>query len=96
MNDPHSEDNLTQEKNREIQVTRGKAAQSLFGRSVYAIRHWLGDARHEYTQSARRGTTAPTVRYIAGTSDVDWLGGGETLKLYGLADAVYVFDDESR
>ena len=60
-----------------------------------AVRNWFGDARHEYTQSARRGTISPS-----GTPGVDWLfrwqGGAETLKRYGLADADHAADDESR
>ena len=42
----------------------------------------------------------PVVRHIPGAPSVDWLfhwqGGGETLKLYGLADADHAADDEGR
>ena len=42
----------------------------------------------------------PVVRHIPGAPSVDWLfrwqGGGESLKLYGLADADHAADDEGR
>ena len=100
VNDPHSEDNLTPEK--------AERYRSLAGRFLY---HSLDDPRVQFdTGLVMRGMSTPSVldearlhravRYVAGTPGVDWVfrlqGGGETLKLWGLADADHPSDDESR
>ena len=100
VNDPHNEDNVTPEKT--------ENNRSLVGRLLH---HSLDDARVQFdTGLVMRGMSTPrvldearvhrAVRHIAGTPGVDWLfrwlGGAETLKLCGLADADHAVDDESR
>ena len=82
-NDPHSEDDSGRLQN-----------------------HSMDDSRVQFdTGLVMRGMSTPkvldrVVRYIAGALGVDWLfrgqGGGETLKLYGLAGVDHAADDGSR